>query len=275
MSDRTAGKSSAFSKFFAGKGFYIVLLLCVAVIGAAAWAILFYPSSDKSSVPAGLTVYSGGIQESGMVSSDIPVLSEVSFPDEDAPQSLPEAEETWSLPEPISEIKPEVPDTSVHLNTSSDTEPSVTSPETVPAVSVTDAPFAFVWPVSGKVELPYTETALIYNRTMADWRTHSGIDIAANIGSKVMSVSEGTVEKVYDDDMYGTTVIISHGGGLQSVYSNLAATPAVSEGDSVRLGDVIGAIGDTALCESADVMHLHFEMRKDGCTADPFDYLPN
>ena len=274
MSDGTAGKSSGFSKFFAGKGFYIVLLLCVAVIGAAAWAILFYPSSSNDSVPAGLTVYSGSASEPVRISAETPVSAETAIPYNEYPLSSSDFEDTWSFPERTAEITPEIPDTSARLNTGSADEGAESSSDASPAAAVDSSPYAFVWPVSGKVELPYTETALVYNRTMADWRTHSGIDIAANIGSKVMSVAEGTVEKVYDDDMYGTTVIIAHGGDLQSVYSNLAAAPAVSEGDHVKLGDVIGSIGDTALCENADVTHLHFEMRKNGASVDPFDYLP-
>jgi murein DD-endopeptidase MepM/ murein hydrolase activator NlpD len=85
--------------------------------------------------------------------------------------------------------------------------------------------------------------ALAYDKTMADWRTHSGIDIEASLGAKVVATANGRVEAVYNDEMFGTTVVISHGGSLRSVYCNLAAEPTVKAGDAVRMGDVIGSVG--------------------------------
>jgi murein DD-endopeptidase MepM/ murein hydrolase activator NlpD len=82
------------------------------------------------------------------------------------------------------------------------------------------------------------------------------------------------VKSVAQDDLMGTTVIIDHGNGLKSIYSNLAATPTVSAGDSVDTGTVIGAVGDTAIAESERVSHLHFEMTKNGTAVDPSEYLP-
>ena len=84
----------------------------------------------------------------------------------------------------------------------------------------------------------------------------------------------GTVIDVFDDDLMGTTVTIVHGDGLESVYANLAATPAVEAGDQVQAGQVIGATGTTAAAESAQAPHLHLELRKDGESVDPLNYLP-
>ena len=109
---------------------------------------------------------------------------------------------------------------------------------------------------------------------MADWRTHRGLDIAANLGTKVVATAEGTVSKIVEDPLYGTTVEIEHGGGLVSRYCNLAATPVVEMGQSIALGQVIGAVGDTAIAEAGDVTHLHFEMLEYGEPVDPASYLP-
>jgi len=124
------------------------------------------------------------------------------------------------------------------------------------------------------VEVGHSPDALQYDKTMGDWRTHNGVDIAAQIGTKVMAAAAGTVSKVEADDMYGTVVYIDHGEGLVSVYANLAAAPTVKKGDAVTMGSVIGSVGDTALAEKGEVAHLHFEMVKDGSPADPADYLP-
>jgi murein DD-endopeptidase MepM/ murein hydrolase activator NlpD len=110
------------------------------------------------------------------------------------------------------------------------------------------------------IETPHSMETLVYDRTMMDWRTHKGIDIASEMGAKVFAAATGTVEKIYDDQMMGTTVILYHGGGLRSIYRNLASTPAVSAGALVDMGDVVGAVGDTAIAEAGEVTHLHFEM---------------
>jgi len=69
-------------------------------------------------------------------------------------------------------------------------------------------------------------------------------------------------------------VEITHGAGLVSIYANLAAVPTVAAGEQVTVGQVIGAVGDTALCEIGEVYHLHFAMRCNGESVDPADWLP-
>ena len=132
----------------------------------------------------------------------------------------------------------------------------------------------FMWPVSGSVERAYTIEALAYDKTMADWRTHPGVDISAALGARVASAANGVVEAVYNHQMMGTTVVINHGGNLRSIYCNLAASPTVEPGDIVNMGDVIGAVGDTALAEIGDITHLHFQMTYEGKNISPGNYLP-
>ncbi|MBO4330965.1 MAG: M23 family metallopeptidase, partial [Oscillospiraceae bacterium] len=148
------------------------------------------------------------------------------------------------------------------------------TPETPAPEASEPAVLHFQWPLSGTVETQHSTDELIYDRTMADWRTHSGMDISAPIGTLVMASSDGVVADVYDDGMYGSTVILRHSGGMTSIYSNLAATPAVSAGDTVKIGEVIGAVGDTALAEAGTVTHLHFGMTLNGEAVDPALYLP-
>ncbi len=132
----------------------------------------------------------------------------------------------------------------------------------------------YTWPVSGEVERGYSREALGYDVTMRDWRTHSGLDIAAPLGSTVVAAREGMVESVREDDLFGTVVTVDHGDGTRAVYANLADVPAVQAGDWVGTGGVIGAIGTTAIGEIGQPTHLHFAMTVDGLSADPMDYLP-
>lgn len=113
-------------------------------------------------------------------------------------------------------------------------------------------------PVAGETVAEYAMDCLSYNETTRDWRTHNGIDIAAETGTEVKAAADGVVYTVYEDDAMGTTVVVRHDGGYTTCYSSLAAEPAVSVGDAVTLGQVIGSVGETALLETAIGPHVHF-----------------
>jgi murein DD-endopeptidase MepM/ murein hydrolase activator NlpD len=131
------------------------------------------------------------------------------------------------------------------------------------------------WPLTGTVLSTFSQDTLTYSQTMADWRTHEGLDIAAEVGSLVSATQSGTVTAVYEDDFLGTVVMVSHSGDLTTLYANLAETPAVAVGDQVVAGETLGQVGDTALLETADPAHLHFEVYQNGAALDPMEYLPN
>ena len=251
--------------FFAGKGFYIVLMLCVAVIGVSAWSMLSGGTLDGGEDPA-LSV--SGEAENGAVATG--KTAPVVVTERPAPTSAP-------APAPAAEAPaPAVEETMAELPESAPVEPvslPVLPEEPAAEVSAPAADY-YIWPVSGTVENDYSMTALMFDTTMQDWRTHDGLDIAAEMGSQVRAVAGGRVENVYYDERLGTTVVISHGNGVESIYANLAGTPTVTTGDLVSVGEIIGAVGDTALCEIGEVSHLHFAMTKDGLSADPKEYLP-
>lgn len=138
----------------------------------------------------------------------------------------------------------------------------------------TAAQDVYLWPVDGTVTRAYAMTALAYDETMADWRTHDGIDIAADYGAVVSAMASGTVTQVYHDDRYGMTVVTERADGLRCTYANLEAIPTVNVGDSVSAGDTIGSVGDSAGCESAQESHLHLSVSVSGQSVSPLDYLP-
>lgn len=236
-------------KFFAGKGFYIVLFLCAAVIGVSVWTLM---SGEKT-----------------VVADQMPDIS-LQEPAAENEQNADAIEgdtndAMWEIPAGVEEVPVEAPD--VASVTVSEPEPET------PAAAV-DTARAFVWPVVGEVEMPYAVSYLVYSDTMGDWRAHDGLDVAAALGDRVLAAAAGTVSEVYDDPLYGTTVVIDHGDGLKSTYANLAGTPTVAVGDKVLCGDTIGSVGATAKCESAMSTHLHFAMSLYGESVDPVSYLP-
>jgi murein DD-endopeptidase MepM/ murein hydrolase activator NlpD len=115
----------------------------------------------------------------------------------------------------------------------------------------------------------YSDNKLVYDTTMDDWRVHDFINIASNLGTPVKACADGIVSDVKVDDMLGQEVIIQHGGGITSIYANLTSGVTVKKGQKVEAGDVIGAVGQTAISESALVPHLHFAITKNGQYVDP------
>ena len=136
-----------------------------------------------------------------------------------------------------------------------------------------EAPRLIVSPLNGEVLAAFSVDQLAYNPTLGDWRTHDGVDISAKPGTTVLAASSGTVTAVEDDPMMGTTVVIEHDGGYQTTYANLQDTPTVSAGDAVSAGQIIGAVGTTAVAEAAQSPHLHFSVSKDGAFVDPNEFL--
>ncbi len=129
-------------------------------------------------------------------------------------------------------------------------------------------------PLAGKTVAPYSMQTLSYNATTRDWRVHNGVDIAAEAGTKVLAAADGTVYEVYEDETMGTTVVIDHDGGYLSCYSSLASELSVKVGDTVKLGQTIGTVGNTALLETAVGDHLHFSVSCNGELMDPAEFLP-
>lgn len=115
--------------------------------------------------------------------------------------------------------------------------------------------------------------ALSYNQTTRDWRVHDGMDIGAEAGTTVCAAANGTVYTVYDDESMGMTVVIRHDGGYTTQYSSLAQEVAVKAGDTVKAGQKIGSVGNSALLESAIGDHVHFSVSCNGEVVDPADFL--
>ena len=138
--------------------------------------------------------------------------------------------------------------------------------------TVTEKP-RFTSPVVGTVEKSHSLEVPVFSNTLGDWRIHTGIDIAAEEGTEVYAAADGVVSRVWSDPFHGKSVEITHEGGIVSVYSNLAGEVSVKEGDTVASGALIGKVGDTSLAELADEPHIHFEIKLEGVSVNPLDYI--
>lgn len=224
-----------------GTGFYVLLAVCLLAAAVSGYFLLF-AKDDGESIPP----------DPEPVSAPVPDL----YVPEPEPEEEDPAVETAAPARVEVEIVPTMPEIAV---------------DDTPVIA--EAPRLVVSPLNGEVLMAFSVDQLVYSPTLADWRTHDGVDISAKPGTTVLAATAGTVSSVEDDPLMGTTVVIEHEGGYATTYANLQATPTVLPGDLVTAGQIIGAVGATAAAEAAQSPHLHFSVSQNGQAVDPDAFL--
>ena len=240
--------------FISGKGFYLVVLICVAAIALSGYYLVRGLQDETLDQPVS---GSAEIMDQPTVNPGPRVTAQPSAVPSIQPSARPSAAPS-AKPEPT--VQP-----------TAEPAPVLTAP---PTAEPAPAALVFTWPVNGTIIADYSVEALAYSQTMGDWRTHDGLDLAVTLGAKVIATANGTVSAVFQDDFMGTVLEIDHGNGLVSQYASLAEVPTVKVGDTVKTGTVIGSVGTTAAAENGLQPHLHFAMYQDGNPVNPHDYLP-
>ena len=124
----------------------------------------------------------------------------------------------------------------------------------------------FGWPVAGRISSPY------------GWRRnpfgsgrdfHTGLDIRAPRGRTIVAAAAGRVVHSGWMGGYGRTVVISHPGGITTLYAH-ANRLLVNVGANVNRGQAIAQVGSTGRSTGN---HLHFEVRTGGKPVNPIQYL--
>ena len=100
-------------------------------------------------------------------------------------------------------------------------------------------------------------------------KLHAGIDIGAGYGAAVTASAGGTVIMSQYYGGYGNCIIIDHGGGVSTLYGHMSSLVA-KKGQTVSAGQTIGKVGSTG---NSTGNHLHFEVRVNGSTVNPRNYV--
>jgi murein DD-endopeptidase MepM/ murein hydrolase activator NlpD len=132
----------------------------------------------------------------------------------------------------------------------------------------------FAWPERGPITQGFGCSDLLgepYDPSCPTHHFHTGIDIGCSFGTPIGAADAGVVSYVSFgwSGGYGNFVLITHGGGFATLYAHLSSI-AVSAGQPVRRGQVIGAEGSTGYSTGP---HLHFEIRLNGAYQNPLSYL--
>lgn len=269
-------KGKKFREFLDKRGFYIVLLLCIAVVAGTAIYVTTrnslsrepdYEADDLSTEPEGdLSVEDAATNTADKLTDLDPDDSAAIQPDEESeigsPASVTKDGDNAAKPNENPEKGTAPKENNAPDKSAPDkqkTEPKKQS---------------FQMPVDGEISLEYAMDHLVYSKTLEEWRAHSGIDIAVDRGTPVKASADGVVSDVRNDKFYGIAVVIDHENGLKTVYRNLASDETVAVNQMVKQGEIIGSVGNTAMDEASEQPHLHFEVLKDNVNDDPTSYLP-
>jgi hypothetical protein len=125
---------------------------------------------------------------------------------------------------------------------------------------------AFQLPVSGPVTSPYGVLSIYQGQV---WGFHRGVDLGAPMGTPIQAANDGIVRLAEGLPLSGNAVLIDHGLGVVSSYFHMSAIH-VATGESVRKGQIIGAVGMTGLSLGP---HLHWGVRVNGVHVDPLPWL--
>lgn len=245
-------KSNKLKSFIMGKGFYLVLALCVVGAGTAAWIAVDrtlgtldgQDPADNLGSKEEIEWSFTSAADVGGITPNIPISSQSSASSQSGSSQ-----------------------SSVSSSSEGSSEQSESSDQQT--LSLRPQEQAFTLPVSGEIFNHYSGGELVKNETLGEWRTHDGIDIKSELGAIVNACGAGTVTRVYQDTLWGWTVEISHENDITSICSGLDGAVLVAEGDKVLGGTQIGVIGDTNVAELSMDSHLHFAMKQNGKWIDP------
>jgi len=250
-------KNKKFISFIKDKGFYIALALCIVGASAAAW------------VNAGQTI--NGIKENNKSIAGSPSSSR-----QEVSSSWPSSQQISEKPVSQSAqdvIKPS--SSSISQPSSSSSRPASSASSAPSSSSASSAPqqepriLSYVSPLSQtEIINPFSDGKLVKNHTLNVWRTHDAVDLKAAKGQEVYAVSDGTVDSVRIDPLWGGVISIKHPDTTVSVYTGVAAAKDLKAGDKVTGGQTIGTI-DQITAEISMEPHLHFAVMKDKKYVDP------
>lgn len=235
------------------RGFYIALGACLIAVGIAAWATFDSVSKITGSYGDELTNESSHTMEEEPLSeeSEEPSQTETESSNE---QDLSSGEEQETAAEPEEQT---------------DNEEEEPAQQTVLTVDQID----FQPPLKNEITVSkaFSGEELVYSETMKDYRVHNGVDLTASRGDTVQAMADGEVTSIYQDELWGNVIEITHGEAVVS-YCGLGDTALVQAGDTVKAGQDIGSITETP-CENIETPHLHLMVQVNGAWMDPLSLL--
>jgi len=128
------------------------------------------------------------------------------------------------------------------------------------------------WPVSGDVVMNYSMDQTTYFATLDQYKYNPALIISGAVNDQVMAAADGIVKSIDVLSETGTTVTIDMGNGYEAIYGQLKEV-AVKSGDYVEAQTTLGYVSEPTKYYSIEGSNLYFEIRKDGQSVNPLEYL--
>ena len=228
-------------------GFYTALSICMVAVGMAAYSTYSTMSSRANS--------SSDIVAVERVVTGVTVANETEKP----------TEPTTAATQPTTEKPTEPPTEETEFSEETAPEETKSALETMLTVNT-----SLSFPLDkSEIIQPYSEET-VYNKTLNDWRAHTGIDFACNEGDSVYSMGEGEAVKLYEDDLLGNTLVVK--SATYTAYYSGLKNITVTRGSKVKTGDVIATAG-TVPSEKHEKNHIHIAIKVGGQYIDPLELI--
>ena len=248
------------------KNYYRILWGCLAVV-VIAGGIYYFAGRDKTPVPSTTTPQQTEQAAHQVIVNQTPALQEA-VEEREYQYDSSEQQETETVS--AQQQQPLESAAVVKEEVKPQTEKQQTEEQqNTQQASIFESEPLFVMPLAGNIVMDYSADHAIYDATLDQYRTNDHISIGAKKGESVKASEDGTVESVKTDDERGITVVLNHGHGWQTTYSQLQEDVVVKEGDKVKKGQEIGFVAEPTKYSVALGEHVDFSIAKDGVTVDP------
>lgn len=295
---KNSSKKRSFYQIMDKQGFYIILILCVGIVGATSFWVSNQESQDHISegpnnpfgeevepevqlVEDDVTAEEDDAEATGRIGEGKPEeakTSEKSLTVENEKANV--NKETSDNAQEVQEIVEKPKETTKNADEESEsTEEKTKDDKKAEAASTSEVSeedstnISMSVPVMGKMSLPFADDHLVYHETLDQWSTHKGIDIKASEGTPVKAALDGEVVEVINDSIIGITITLKHDDDLITRYSNLSTDAMVNVGDKVTEGQIISGVGKTAANKTLEGPLLHFQVLKDDKLVNPENYI--
>ncbi len=131
-----------------------------------------------------------------------------------------------------------------------------------------DLEIVMQWPVDGDILVGYSPNTPLYDATLDQYRTTDDVCISANVGDDVAAAAQGTIAEIVEDENKGNYVVIDHGNGWATTYSQLSDIN-MSVGEAVEQGEAIGKVAEPSIYSSSMGPHIEFKVTLDERAVNP------
>lgn len=255
-------KGNKLKELLEKKGFYVALYSCAAVIVVIA-GIISFNNINSLNTPKPEPQSPNAMIEDETSAYEVNQSNVKSYHDSETTTNKITSEKVTENPTEITTV-------SQKQTTKEDKQTTTEQPsKTTGAFSMFDETKEMSWPVSGQIVMDYSTETAIYDKTLEQYRTNDSICIAADVGTEVKAAAEGIVEKIFSDKENGKSIVLNHGNGWLTTYSQLEETVLVKEGQIVGEGELIGKVGNPSNYSIMLGSHLDFKLSKDETAQDP------